>query len=197
MATKVVGRIPNPVAAGGRWLRDVNPYRGGVDWQRTREAVAPFVGAAGRGAAIGGGAGALAGAGVGAIPGAALAAPIEAGGAGAYWAGQELNRARDQQLASGEAASEMSGRYMQQLRDRASRGDEGAARQFQQYLRGQGLEAGLVGGGPQVRAGDVSGMRRMAALLDVADALDRSGRFAEADRITGSVMARIRSVEEG
>jgi len=72
--------------------------------------------------------------------GATLAAPIVAGGAGAYWAGQELNKARDQQISKGEAASAMQGQYLQQLRQRMQQGDPRARQQYQQYLQGQQME---------------------------------------------------------
>lgn len=83
--------------------------------------------------------------------GATLAAPIVAGGAGAYWAGQELNKARDQQIASGESASAMQGQYLQQLRQRMQQGDPRARQQYQQYLQGQQMEA---------QASSLPGMRR-------------------------------------
>jgi len=88
------------------------------------------------------------GLGAGLAGGAILAAPIVAGGAAAYWAGQELNKAYQQNINSSEDASQAGANYLTMLRQKEQQTSDPAQKQYyrqlyQKYLGAQASEYGV------------------------------------------------------
>jgi hypothetical protein len=88
------------------------------------------------------------GLGAGLAGGAILAAPIVAGGAAAYWAGQELNKAYQQNINSSEDASQAGANYLTMLRQKEQQTSDPAQNQYyrqlyQKYLGAQASEYGV------------------------------------------------------
>jgi len=88
------------------------------------------------------------GLGAGLAGGAILAAPIVAGGAGAYWAGQELNKAYQQNINSSEDASQAGANYLTMLRQKEQQTTDPDQKQYyrqlyQKYLSAQASEYGV------------------------------------------------------